>query len=588
MNLAYLSPLANHLWQSTLFAGGAALLTLALRRNHARVRHGVWLAASCKFLLPFSLLITLGGQFRWHTLPEATPTSSVVMDEVSQPFTPPAGPSPVLAKVPPASPVPTILLIIWACGFLSIAGSWWVRWRSIRATVRAGSPLQLETPIKVMSSPTRLEPGVFGVFRPVLLLPEGIFDRVTPEQLKSVIAHELCHVCHHDNVIAAIHMFVETVFWFHPLVWWIGRRMVEERERACDEEVLQLGREPRVYADGILNVCKLYLESSLVCVSGVTGSNLKKRIEAIMSNRVVLKLNVAKKAAIAAAGAAALAVPVVIGMMHAHTVLAQSPASPTQKFEVASIKACALGPPVPKTKGPGGGGGRPGSSPGRYQSYCDTVMDLIRTAYGGWTPISGGPAWIKSDRYRIEAKAEGNTSQRVMHGPMLQALLEERFQLKIHRETRTVPVYALTVTKGGFKLQPSKEGSCIAPEDIGAHLQPGQKPCGIPLTRVEGPNMITEIAGSVDQFCKVIGAMLGRPVINKTGIAGVFDLHLESALTETMLGPDWRGARPILSDDTTGPSIFTAVQQQLGLKLESTKGPGDKLIIDSVERPSEN
>ena len=72
-------------------------------------------------------------------------------------------------------------------------------------------------------------------------------------------------------------MFVEAVFWFHPLMRWIGERMVEERERACDEEVLRLGNEPRVYAEGILNVCKLYVESPLVCVSGVTGANLKRK-----------------------------------------------------------------------------------------------------------------------------------------------------------------------------------------------------------------------------------------------------------------------------------------------------------------------
>jgi bla regulator protein blaR1 len=113
--------------------------------------------------------------------------------------------------------------------------------------------VNLGIPIRAVSSPALLEPGVFGVFRPVMLVPEGILDRLTAEQLKGVIAHELRHVYHRDNLMAAIHMFVETVFWFHPLVWWIGKRMVAERELACDEEVLQMGSEPRTYAEGILN-----------------------------------------------------------------------------------------------------------------------------------------------------------------------------------------------------------------------------------------------------------------------------------------------------------------------------------------------
>jgi len=214
-------------------------------------------------------------------------------------------------------------------------------------------------------------------------------------------------------------------------------------------------------------------------------------------------------------------------------------------------------------------------------------MDLIRTAYGESVPISGGPAWIKSDRYRIEAKAEG-ANPRVMGGPMLQALLEERFQLKIHRDSREVAAFSLTVAKGGFKLRPAKEGSCVAPGDIGEHLTPGQKPCGIPMTRVKGPNMTTEIQGSVDQFCKVIGVSLGRPVINKTGIAGLFDLRLEFALDEAIAGAGPRGPGAAPVDESAAPSIFIAIQQQLGLKLEPTKAPGELLVIDHVERPSEN
>jgi beta-lactamase regulating signal transducer with metallopeptidase domain len=241
------------------------------------------------------------------------------MEEVSQPFTampvatPPVPPPLTAAR----TPFQVVLLSIWLCGFVGITVSWWIRWRRILATVRSGSPVRLSMPIPTRSSPTLLEPGVFGIYRPVLLLPEGIFERLTPTQLQAVIAHELCHIRCRDNLTAAIHMFVETVFWFHPAVWWIGRRMVEERERACDEEVLHLGSEPQVYAEGILNVCKLYVESPLPCVSGATGSDLKRRIEAIMANRVGHGLTRAKKLLLAIVGIAALAVPVMIGASQA-------------------------------------------------------------------------------------------------------------------------------------------------------------------------------------------------------------------------------------------------------------------------------
>lgn len=209
-----------------------------------------------------------------------------------------------------------LLWTIWACGFLGISCSWWVRWWRIRAAVRTGSPLDLDLPIRAVSSPMLLEPGVFGMFRPVMLLPKGILDRLTPAQLEGVVAHELCHVYHRDNLIAAVHMCVETVFWFHPLVWWIGKRMVEEREIACDEEVLLLGNEPRVYAEGILTICRLSVESRLPCVSGVTGANLRKRIEEIMANRTGIRLSLAKKAFLAVAGVSAVAVPTIVGILN--------------------------------------------------------------------------------------------------------------------------------------------------------------------------------------------------------------------------------------------------------------------------------
>ncbi len=293
-----LSPLFNdvfnHLWQSTLFAAVAALLALTLTKNHARARHWLWLSASVKFLIPFSLLVTMGSHIAWPTETLiAQPRVSVLMQEVSQPFTAPVMPS---APAPtPASPLPALLLVLWACGLIAVALSWYLRWRRIRAILRAASPLALETEVKVMSSPALLEPGVFGIFRPVLLLPEGITDRLAPVQLEAILAHELCHIRRRDNLAAAIHMLVEAIFWFHPLVWWLGARLVDERERACDEAVLQSGSEPQVYAEGILKVCEFYVESPLFCVAGVTGSNLKSRIVRIMTHRIGTKLNFRKK-----------------------------------------------------------------------------------------------------------------------------------------------------------------------------------------------------------------------------------------------------------------------------------------------------
>jgi len=198
-----------------------------------------------------------------------------------------------------------------------------------------------------------------------------VVDPLTPAQLQAVIAHELCHVRCRDNLKAAIHMFVETVFCFHPLVWWMGKRMVEERERACDEEVLRLGSEPQAYAEGILNICRLYVESLLACVSGVTGSSLKPRIQMILANRKVHRVGFAKKAALAIAGITALLLPLGIGMMNAPRVQAQSATAAAPKFEVASIKPCKPGTP------PGG----KDASPGRLSYGCAPL--------GGCRKVSG-------------------------------------------------------------------------------------------------------------------------------------------------------------------------------------------------------
>jgi uncharacterized protein (TIGR03435 family) len=259
-------------------------------------------------------------------------------------------------------------------------------------------------------------------------------------------------------------------------------------------------------------------------------------------------------------------------------------------------------------------------SPGMLHVSCASVKFMIQAAYvlfaddrakltfeidpaTGVSPVAGGPAWMKSDQYDIEAKAEGNPSGRMMQGPMLQALLEDRFRLKLHREAREIPVYDLIVAKGGFKLQPLKAGSCtpfdpfkssepgITPADLIAGLA---KTCGsITSRRPEGPGdpATVEFHGmSMDEIAQHLSRPLDRPVVNKTGIAGMFDVHLEFAPDQATPGFLAAGApaAAIADDPPGGPSIFTAIQAQIGLKLEPAKGPGQYIVVDSVERPSEN
>ena len=611
--------LTNHLWQSTLFAAVAALLSVALRRNRAQVRYWLWLTASLKFLVPFAMLMSLGAQLALAPAAKklATPKAALVMTQITEPF-------PETLTIAPSAPAatdwkPAGMLVLWACGFACVAFERLRGWRRIRAAIRASAPIDIPAPVPVRSSPGLLEPGVVGLSQPILLIPAGLADRLTPPQLDAVLAHELCHVRRRDNLFASLHMIVEAAFWFHPLVWWIGARLIAERERACDEEVLRQGSAPQVYAEGILNVCKLYVESPLACVSGVTGADLKKRIEAILTDPIVLRLSLAKKAALAVAAVTALAVPVVVGILHTPAVRAQA----TPKFEVVSIRpGCSGGggrglpkSPVPGGRGGKAGGGGPGSSPGRLTA-CSTLEGYIRGAYVLYpeghaptetspalyvnaVPVSGGPSWTRSDLYQIEAKAEGTPSPEMMRGPMMQALLEERFNLKIRRETRESPAWLLTVAKGGPKLQPFQEGSCIPMSIPPVPPPPGQISC-LQLDqqlRRGGTGSVLERHGmKFGEFSVWLFAISDRLVIDNTGITGRYDFHLEftpddttpGALRRLQIDRERNGGQPDAAPDPAGPPLVTAIQQQLGLKLEPVKAPREFLVIDQVERPSGN
>ena len=241
----------NHLWQSSGFVLVAALVAFALRNNSPRIRYWVWLSSSAKFLIPFALLMSLGSVVpRPSHSPESivVPVFSTTAVQIASPFPPASRPNhPAHNSM---NWMPVTVTVAWAFGFFAILLARWRGWLKVRAALRAGTPVELPIPIRSLITPGTAEPGIVGFLRPVLTLPAQLIERLSPRQLGAILTHELFHVRRRDNLFAALHMVVEAIFWFHPLVWWVGSRLVEERELACDEEVLRMGCEPADYSGG--------------------------------------------------------------------------------------------------------------------------------------------------------------------------------------------------------------------------------------------------------------------------------------------------------------------------------------------------
>ena len=632
--------LGNHLWQSTLCVTIAGLLTLALRNNRAQVRYGLWLAASVKFLVPFAALMAIGGQFGWRSsAPLQQAELTFMMDAVSQPFSRPelgvAVTASALTSLSAAAAVPFLLLAVWLGGCAVILLTWWVRWRRVAASVRKALPItqgrefdtlrrllgrsedrplhqpRIARHLKLVSSSSSLEPGVFGILKPVLLWPRQMSDRLDDRQVEAILAHELSHVLRRDNLGAAVHMVVQALFWFHPLVWWVGSQLVDERERACDEEVIRLGSEPRVYAESILKTCEACVRSPLISVAGVSGSNLKTRIEQIMRQTAREPLNTWRKFLIATVGVVAIAGPVVVGALSAPPLRAQSSA--------ASAKATASLDEAQRSRAPDADQrfnaepnlrARPiptsevvsvtlntssdrsdrimylrSDSGGAFKATNQSARSLIRLAYQLQdSQILGGPAWVTSDRFDIVAWVESDPLAWEVP-TIMRTFLADRFKLTAHHETRERPVYALVLAKNNGTLGPRLRRSpvdCSPAARAAARAVPGSLP-----TCVIWPGGWTGLSAQGVTMAQLAANMntprVDRVVVDRTGLTGRFDLDLG------FFPPADAWARyPIVTSllDRLGlRTSFTAMQEQLGLKLESQTAPVDVLVIDSAERP---
>jgi uncharacterized protein (TIGR03435 family) len=247
------------------------------------------------------------------------------------------------------------------------------------------------------------------------------------------------------------------------------------------------------------------------------------------------------------------------------------------RFEVASIRPCEPAAAAPRRGGRGGSAptaGEPASattSPGRLYLRCITAERLIQLAYlgpGRNPPMAGGPEWITTAHFDIEAAAPAGASQATIRGPMLRNLLEDRFQLKTHREIRTRPIYALRPARSGFTLTALPEGTC----DPIPGVPPGKARCGTARLSYELTERRIDANGhTMAAFAKLLenDLALERPVIDNTSIAGVFDFHVRFG-----------------TDGPRDQVLAAALRSQIGLTLDATTGPVEFLIIDRVEKPA--
>jgi bla regulator protein blaR1 len=498
-------------------------------------------------------------------------------------------------------------------------------------------PVQLKRRIQVLTSAEVASPLAVGYMHPAVVIPPGLLPRLDEGERQDVLLHELAHLVRYDDWVAVVTGALGAILILHPLAAIVLGRIEREREMACDDFVVARTGSARSYARSLARLHDLrWTAGTRLLAPGILGrsSSLADRIESLLrrgrefsAGPSLASLGVSTILFLVLLGAGGL-VPDWIAIARAKTSAPLSTAlseardatTAAPKFEVASIKPHKSSD---LRKNPMFFSiiGRPND--GRFYATGTTLRMLIRLAYDVQdSQMLGGPSWINRDRFDIQAKADSSVDAelrklapdqaRPLKEHMLQSLLADRFKLTLHRETRTMPIYALVVAKNGPKLQESKITG-VAPR---GHERAGGP--GGPMMRVRfggAEQEMTSQGAAITFLAQVLSQQLGRTVVDKTGLTGRYDFTLKwtadmshgqilggpppaggpefgastaaAGSGQSMAGPP-PGPGSSDSADTSGPSIFTAIQQQLGLRLKPEKGPVEVLVIDHVERPTGN
>ena len=421
--------LIDHLWQSTLFCTAIWSVTLAMRANPAAVRHWLWQFASLKFLVPFSALHWLGALAGLFAPVEVETAPIVTALAAATPVMSPASSLGGIASGTPGVLLPA-LLGAWILGAACVSLRWLRAWRSAVLLSRAARPAPGTSPDTCVTD-ADIEPSVARVFHPVVLLPAALLGRLSEPQLGAVLAHEREHIARHDNLKAHAHHLVEALFWFHPLVWFIGRQLREERERACDEAVIASGHNPGDYAAGILTVCRhcagVHSKHAVAALAG----DLTQRIRQILDGTSPVSVGFVKAFALSTGTLLLAVAPLLAGAVddaaRRHAEVEQhARALWDAQFAVTSVRD------------DGGVHARLSVAARELSIHNSSLRELVALAYGVESrQISGRGEWLDGERYDIRVTLHEDMRDPETFSPLalrtsVNKLLASRFNIEIH------------------------------------------------------------------------------------------------------------------------------------------------------------
>ena len=532
---------------------------------------------------PETLPIVMSPDF---TAPQAAPRSARAIDARSSVRTRPSTEALLIAAWAIGAAL-FLTPVLVTPGRLRKLGRTARRWPEGEVLVRAIA--SVHRPVAVLIHEDIAAPLTCGIVRPAIVLPSQALTWAEQE-VRQVLIHELEHIRRADWPVHIATRVVCAIHWFNPLSWIAWRQLSLEAERACDDAVLRIA-ERTAYAQQLVTLARHARSSPVSVLSMVSRSQLSERISALLDEAQARgRLGFRRGATIVAITGLIAAAVVPLRAAAQGSLQIQDPAT-LPSFEVVSIK---------ENKS-GDSGQTVSRRPGRIIVTNFPLRPLIQSVFGLQPQqLIGGPKWLDSLRFDITASM---TSEPPLTLPgtvggvnlMLQRVLAERFQLAVHKETREMPIYALTLARSDGKLGARIKAAstdCEAvlssmlktarlggPPPQAPRLPDGSPACGMRF----GPDAAFRAGGiSMPLFAQNLSGPAGRIVVDKTGLSGAYDIVVEYT-SDSAAAPG-----PPPPADTNNPGIFTALEEQLGLKLQAERGPIEVLVIDRVERPTEN